>query len=315
MDKIPQFPEFAPVSIDLVPELKEILSDLKTEISEFTAAGLYLFGKIHQYKVARWNDAIFIIGKGYDGKPYAFPPLGAGGAGASLEASIVLCEHLSGSLAGGGAEPELFPVSGAMVEAVYLNSRANGLWTCMADRDQADYVYSVEELASLPGKSHHKRRNRLNKFLDSINNNYTYEEFDDRHAEGCLETADSWCGIRCSIERPSTYVETVAAKTAVLNRDELGLRGGVILLDGKIKAFCLGEELNPETFVMHFEKSDPELDGLAALINRDFCLNSLKGYKFVNREQDLGEPGLRQAKESYRPVFLTEKFRVRRKSD
>lgn len=312
MDKIPPFPEFAPVSLELVPELKEILSDLKTEISEFTAAGLYLFGKIHQYKVSRWNNAIFITGKGYDGKPYAFPPLMAGGAGTALEASIVLYNYLAERLAAGGSGPELFPVSGAMVDAVYSS---NGQWTCSSDRDQADYVYSVEELARLPGKSHHKRRNRLNKFLASINNDYTYEEFDDRHAEGCLETADSWCGIRCSLDRPSTYVETEAAKTAVLNRKKLGLRGGVIILGGKIKAFCLGEELNPETFVMHFEKSDPELDGLASLINRDFCLNSLKGYKLVNREQDLGEPGLRQAKESYRPFFLTEKFRVRRKSD
>jgi hypothetical protein len=85
----------------------------------------------------------------------------------------------------------------------------------------------------------------------------------------------------------------------------------VIREEGRVRAFCLGEELNPESFVVHFEKTEPGREGLAQIINRDFCLRGLCGYRFVNREQDLGDPGLRQAKEAYHPVLLTEKFRVR----
>ncbi|MBE0617666.1 MAG: DUF2156 domain-containing protein, partial [Proteobacteria bacterium] len=66
----------------------------------------------------------------------------------------------------------------------------------------------------------------------------------------------------------------------------------------------------PETFVVHFEKAEPDREGLAQLINREFCLHGLHGYAYVNREQDLGDPGLRQAKESYNPVFLAAKYRV-----
>lgn len=302
MKKIPLFPDFLPLDLDLLTDLNDVLVHAKREISEFTASGLYLFRKIHKYEISRWKELVFILGRGYDGKSYAFPPLGQGEI---LEASDLLLQYLANK----GDSPTLFPVPAALAESAY----SNGRWTCEADRDQADYVYSTEDLARLPSKTHHKKRNRLNKFLASIRSDYIYEEFESRHIHGCLELADQWCGIRCSIERPSTFIETEAAKTAILKHEELHLRGGVIKLNEKIKAFCLGEELNPKTFVIHFEKSDPELDGLAALINRDFCMNSLKAYKYVNREQDLGDLGLRQAKESYRPAFLIEKFRVGKK--
>ena len=97
---------------------------------------------------------------------------------------------------------------------------------------------------------------------------------------------------------------------ALDHREEMGLVGGVTLVKGQVAAYCLGEPLNSDTFVVHFEKTEPGRDGLAQVINRDYCRNALGEFAFVNREQDLGDEGLRQAKESYYPEFLAEKFRI-----
>ena len=77
---------------------------------------------------------------------------------------------------------------------------------------------------------------------------------------------------------------------------ELGLVGGVLRRDGQIVAFSIGERLNSETFVVHFEKAYPDLQGAYPMINQQFVLHECEGYAYVNREEDTGDPGLRKAK-------------------
>jgi hypothetical protein len=80
-----------------------------------------------------------------------------------------------------------------------------------------------------------------------------------------------------------------------------------------VRAFAIGERLNGDTAVCHFEKADHFMEGLSQLVNREFCRLLFSDCTYVNREQDLGEPGLRNAKLSYHPVELVKKYRMRRK--
>jgi hypothetical protein len=298
MSKIPPFPEFCELGLELRDEVAPVLRRARAGISEFTFANLFLFRKAHDYRLSRWDSLVLITGRGYGGERYGFPPAGEGDTEAAARA---LCAHLEAQ----GSPGALFPVPEAWVARQYASG-----WTARADRDQADYVYSRDDLAFLPGKKFHKRRNRLVKFLREEAGIYAFQELGPEHLGPCLDLARGWCTIRCAADKPTTFLETDAAVEALTYREALGLRGGVILLEGRVAAFCLGEELDPETFVVHFEKAEPEREGLAQLINRDFCLHALAGYRYVNREQDLGDPGLRQAKESYHPVFLAAKYRV-----
>jgi hypothetical protein len=86
----------------------------------------------------------------------------------------------------------------------------------------------------------------------------------------------------------------------------------VVLTDKGVSAFALGEKLNDSTYVCHFEKTDPFLEGAAQLVNREFCREISAEYMYINREQDLGESGLRDAKNSYHPVDMIRKFTVKR---
>jgi len=304
LDNIPAFPDFTPLDLAHKEEVEGALSKMDRQISEMTFSNLLLFGEAHKYRVSKRDRLILITGQGYDGEGYALPPWGEGDV---EDAALLLSEHLRENNKA-DTPPRLFPVTADMVERYFSNDR----WSAVADRDQADYVYLREELATLPGKRFHKKRNRLAKFLRESVSEYDFAELKDEHLAGCVQIANGWCEVRCSIERPSTYLETAAAVKALENRDALGLKGGVILIEGKVAAYTLGEELNEETFLLHFEKTRLGEEGLAQLINRDFALNCLDGYTYINREQDLGDPGLRQAKESYRPHHLAEKFIVRR---
>lgn len=298
MEAIPRFPESCEVSLELRDEVAPVLRRARAGLSEFTFTNLFLFRKAHDYRLSRWDSLLLVTGRGYGGERFAFPPVGDGDTEA---ASRALCAHLEAQ----GSPGSLFPVPEAWVARRYSSG-----WVGGADRDQADYVYSRDDLAFLEGKKFHKRKNRLAKFLREAGTGYAFRELGPEHLGPCLDLARGWCTIRCSIDKPATFLETDAAVEALTHREYLGLRGGVILLEGRVTAFCLGEELDPETFVVHFEKAEPEREGLAQLINRDFCLHALEGYRYVNREQDLGDPGLRQAKESYHPVFLAAKHRV-----
>jgi hypothetical protein len=299
LSSVPDFPAFVDVSLELSSGLGPFLRALAPPISEFTFTNLYLFRRAHDYRVSKLGGLLLVRARGYDGTPYAFPPLGEGNVS---EAAFRLCDVLAAE----GAAPLIFPVPASTLAAHF----AAGGWVATGDRDQADYVYLREELATLPGAKFHKRKNRLLKFLREEGEGYAYAPLGAEHVEECRRLASGWCEIRCSLDRPSTYLETEAAVDALVHRDELSLKGGVILLAGQVAAFSLGEELNDDTFVVHFEKAEAGREGLAQLISRDFCLRDLGQYTYVNREQDLGDPGLRQAKQSYRPVALAEKYRL-----
>jgi len=89
-----------------------------------------------------------------------------------------------------------------------------------------------------------------------------------------------------------------------------GVKGGVILINGKVEAFTLGEPLNHDTVVIHIEKANPAFEGLYPMINQAFLENHWSEYTYVNREQDLGEEGLRKAKESYFPHQMINKYTI-----
>jgi hypothetical protein len=91
----------------------------------------------------------------------------------------------------------------------------------------------------------------------------------------------------------------------------LGLKGGAILIDGKVEAFTLGEPLNQNTVVIHIEKANPTYEGIYPLLNQAFLENEWSGYTYINREQDLGEEGLRKSKESYFPHHMVNKYIIR----
>ena len=100
---------------------------------------------------------------------------------------------------------------------------------------------------------------------------------------------------------------------ALEHRKSLGMVGGLIRVEGKVVAFTLGEPLTEDTFDVHFEKAYADIQGAYAIINREFARRELSAFTYINREEDMGIPGLRKAKLSYHPESMVEKGIVTKK--
>ena len=84
--------------------------------------------------------------------------------------------------------------------------------------------------------------------------------------------------------------------------------GGVLRINGSVQAFTLGELLNPDMAVTHIEKANTDYDGSFTVINQMFAERVWPHVMYINREEDMGIPGMRKAKESYNPVKMIRKY-------
>ena len=175
-------------------------------------------------------------------------------------------------------------------------------------RDHFDYVYSVPELVELKGNKFHKKKNLLTQF--EKNNIFEYMPLQAECVEEVLDMQAEWHGWQ---EHASEALEAEnrAISLVLKDFDRLkSLTGGTIRVDGKVVAYTVGECLNQDTLVIHFEKGDTRFKGIYQAINKHFLAAQEDRFAFVNREQDLGDEGLRKAKLSYNPVSFMKKYEV-----
>jgi uncharacterized protein len=291
--EIPAWPASRPLDISDKPCFDGIFEELQPRVSELTFAGLYLFRTTHDYCLSLIGDSVVVQGKGYDGTSYCLPPMGG-----DLSDT---CDKLL------GAGLDLYGV-----EEAFASRFLKGVdCEMIEDRDSFDYLYLRDDMANLPGNRFHKKKNRINYF--AARHNHEVHKFSAQHLCGCLQLLDEWGRVAEVEDNRSFGLEMDATAEALAMADVLGVEGVVVTVEGVVRAFAVGERLNRETAVCHFEKADHFMEGLSQLVNREFARLLFTDCRYVNREQDLGEPGLRNAKLSYHPVELVKKFRARRK--
>ena len=174
------------------------------------------------------------------------------------------------------------------------------------DRDSADYLYRQESLATLAGKKLHAKRNHINRFLENFPD-YQYERINGKNWQECLELERAWVRENNPDGDADKENEERIIAYALEHRKSLNMTGALIRVNGRVVAFTLGEPLTADTFDVHFEKAYADIQGAYAMINREFVRRELSAFTYVNREEDMGIPGLRKAKLSYHPESLVEK--------
>jgi len=300
MTTIPEFPKFKPVQFEDRDFISEVLGKYQPQTSEWSFTNLFIWQAHYRFQWTMFKDWFIVLGRGDNGDSYALQPVGPP---SRIEVTRMLLKWLWEERGKDSARIEKAD------QRLIAELEAATDFLVESTRDQFDYVYRSEDLIKLAGRKYHGKRNHINKFRRLYP--FTYAPLRDKHLKPCLELADSWCEWRRCEEDLNLVGEWDAVREALTHFEPLGIVGGVILIEDQVKAFALGELLNDQTATVHIEKADPEIQGLYTVINQQFCENCWQGVSFVNREQDLGEPGLRKAKLSYYPDHLEGKFQIR----
>ena len=175
-----------------------------------------------------------------------------------------------------------------------------------------DYIYSRENLGNLLGAKYQKKRNHISRFLRT----FPKAEF---HKISKENIEDAWMVEKLwfQAEKEKGEISKSAEQEFGIIREaldkffELNLSGGVVYVDGKPVAMTVASLINSKTLDIHFEKGimPYAFEGAYSFINNQFA--KMQGVDFINREEDLGLPGLKKAKLSYYPSEILKKWDVK----
>lgn len=288
--------DFKVIELSDRPWITDLLKKSDFRGCEYNFSNNFAWHRLYNTTICRYKDFYISRSMKY-GMSFTFPA-GSGDykdlflilkreaeeAGSSLMVSSVTDENLS-------LFEELF----------------GGQYSVSCDESDCDYIYDAEKLRTLSGKKYHQKRNHLARFYE---NDWEYAPLTEKDFDECIEFAVNSYNLNQSYDDESSVAEQYAINTFMNYFDELELKGGVIRVDGKVQGFTIGDGINSDTFDIHIEKANSDIQGTYAAINNEFAKSATAGYSFINREEDLGLEGLRRSKRSYHPVIMLRKNKV-----
>jgi len=174
------------------------------------------------------------------------------------------------------------------------------------EADWSDYIYTPKDLVTLAGRKFSGQRNHINYF----NRTYRNNSFEELAGGNIAQARDFFARLSAETNTDTdVFVEEHLKTLEVLeNYDTYGLLGGMLKVGGSVVAFSIGEIINNVLYV-HIEKADPRYRGAFQAINNEFAKHyASSGVEFINREEDLGDEGLRISKISYHPYEIIDKY-------
>lgn len=260
---------------------------------EYNFTLLYIWQNQYNMEFAIEDDMLFIR-SGHEKKAYLFP-CGEKNPKRALEK---LFEHCPEGITFYSLNSD---------QKQFLEKEYPDRFLFKEDRDAGDYVYLSENLANLKGKKLSSKRNHINRF-EAEHSDWSYENITSENLLEVVKMHELWCKTQDMEERKGLKEESEAVKLALENFDELELIGGLIRTEGKVVAFSVGDRLNDNTFLVHIEKAFSNINGAYPIINREFVRHNCLDFKYVNREDDAADEGLRRAKLSYQPYEIIKKY-------
>jgi len=182
-------------------------------------------------------------------------------------------------------------------------SMVNGQWSISVEplRDQYDYIYRRTDLVMLQGRHLDAKRNHIHRFR-AEHPDFEYRPLTPELFDDCRRLTEIWQEEKDASD--TIEVEKQVMETIFSNWDALGMIGGSIFVDGRMVAFTYGSAVTTDTLDVCMEKADRRVEGAFAIINQQFAEHLPEQYIYLNREEDMGIPGLHQAKLSYHPEIL-----------
>ena len=287
--------DFQEISIEDRERIENYFEFLEEPFCDFTFGNLFSWSVVENTKIAFLNNFLFIRFSDDKKFYYAFPI----GKGEIKNAINLIIEDAK--------------INDKKIQFVCLTKKQTKILKEIFDekikinknRDDFDYVYSVEKLSTLSGRKYHSKKNHFNSFKNNFD--FIYEEINENNLQECIGFASEW--YLQNEATPMLLKEQKVLNNALENYFNLNLIGAIIKINEKIVAVCAGEKMYKQNmFCTHFEKASSEFPKAYTAINKLFSEFSINNFEFVNREDDAGIEGLRKAKLSYYPEFILKKY-------
>ena len=267
-------------------------------LCDYSFPVLWCWREVYGFRLARLGDRLLISLRYPPGTAYLWPA-GEGDPRPALAA-------LRQDAARRGEPLRLMGLTEAHCR--WLEATFPGRFSFWDLRAGANYLYDLDRLADLPGKHLHAKRNHIHRF-ETACPGYTCAPLTDGDRADCLALNAAWYeeALRRTDGDPTLRGESEALAEALRHREALGLEGIVLRHEGRLLAFSLGALLTDTVFDVHFERAGEDVPGAYAAVNRAFAQavrENHPGVRYLNREEDMGLAGLRQAKLSYHPDRL-----------
>ncbi len=189
-----------------------------------------------------------------------------------------------------------------------LNKRYNGKITYSYERDRCDYIYLLDEIKEFKGKKFSGQRNHINVFKRE-NPNCKYKVTLKKDIPRIFEFLNEYKKQHKGMKPVEKY-EFLNTQKFLQKLKTANFFSGYLEINGKIRAFSIGEYVG-DTMVIHIEKALTEYRGIYPTMFNEFVKNNYReGIKYINRQDDSGDMGLRTSKLQYQPVYLLEKYDV-----
>lgn len=307
-------PEFREITLQDRDWMRQLYALEDNRATEFNYTVLFIWREIMNTMAARFRDFVLIRFRplGAEAFLYLFPA----GRGTAEE----LREAIEACMSDARAQGTPFRMASVQREQIeVLENLFPDKFTFEPVRNSFDYIYSAEDLAFLRGKKFQSKRNFVSRFRRQ--EGWSYEAVGKGNLHECMEMNIKWCAKYGCGKDPSMQSESCSVKNALENFEELGLSGGLLRLNGVVVAFTIAERTSSDTLLVHIEKAYADIAGAYPAISNEFLRNTIVtdgeagqlAVKYINREDDAGDLGLREAKMQYHPLFLLEKYSVKEK--
>ncbi len=260
---------------------------------EFVFATLFMWRDFNRNRLVEFGDSLFFSS---EDPVLTFSAPVKGDFKAGIEALSAYTREL-------GVDLQFYGSRENLVEE--LEATFPGRFEIIPSPPDFDYLYRTADLATLPGKAYHSKRNHIAGFSKKFP--WQYEPITDENLAEVVEMAERWYSRREPLTE-ELQAERENLPVMLKNRELLHIKGGLIRVDDRVVAFTFGAPVSGVEFDVQVEKALVEYPGAYTVINREFASRELTEYTYINRENDVGLSGLQQAKRSYHPVALIEKF-------
>lgn len=289
---------FEPINADNIMKATEFFKFKISRTSDYTIGAMYMWREFYHTSYTIYDDMLMYQVKFLGRTSFTFP-IGSGSVEKALDALKEYCRHKDIPLWFCTVPVEAVPI---------LVDQFQGTVPGSPSRDWADYLYNAEDLAEMAGRRYSGQRNHINKFK-KLYPDYLYQRINSENLDRIINFLMDY-QIHFSKDQNLAKEELNRSLELLPYLEKFKLPGGFIEVDGKIIAMAIGEIVN-DTLYCHIEKANREYPGSYQMIVKEFSKDmSSNGISYINREEDVGDLGLRTSKLSYHPVQLLDKYCV-----